>query len=151
MIKQTFVYVWDIYVCKCYCMVPLILNSWELLRYYATLFLLRLSFKYMIYARWMPVFHHSSISLRWRHNGCDGVSNHQSHDCLLNSLFGRRSKKYQSSASLAFVQGIHRGPVNSPHKWPVTRKMFPFDDFIMINSWLSCIILLDHQIVTLTV
>ena len=42
--------------------------------------------------------------------------------------------KHQSSASLAFVWGIHRGPVNSPHKWPVTRKMFPFDDVIMINS-----------------
>ena len=39
--------------------------------------------------------------------------------------------KHQSSASLAFVWGIHRGPVNSPHKWPVTRKMFPFDDVIM--------------------
>ena len=39
--------------------------------------------------------------------------------------------KHQSSASLAFVRGIHRGPVNSPHKWPVTRKMFPFDDIIM--------------------
>ena len=42
--------------------------------------------------------------------------------------------KHQSSASLAFVRGIHRGPVNSPHKWPVTRKMFPFDDVIMINT-----------------
>ena len=40
-------------------------------------------------------------------------------------------KTHQSSASLAFVRGIHRGPVNSPHKWPVTRKMFPFDDVIM--------------------
>ena len=40
-------------------------------------------------------------------------------------------RKFQSSASLAFVWGIHRGPVNSPHKWPVTRKMFPFDDVIM--------------------
>ena len=39
--------------------------------------------------------------------------------------------KHQSSASLAFEWGIHRGPVNSPHKWPVTRKMFPFDDVIM--------------------
>ena len=39
--------------------------------------------------------------------------------------------KHQSSASLAFVRGIHRGPVNSPHKGPVTRKMFPFDDVIM--------------------
>ena len=41
--------------------------------------------------------------------------------------------KHQSSASLAFVWGLHRGPVNSPHKWPVTRKMFPFDDVIMIE------------------
>ena len=41
-------------------------------------------------------------------------------------------RKHQSSASLAFVWGIHRGPVNSPHKWPVTRKMFPFDDVIML-------------------
>ena len=40
-------------------------------------------------------------------------------------------RKHQSTASLAFVRGIHRGPVNSPHKWPVTRKMFPFDDVIM--------------------
>ena len=40
-------------------------------------------------------------------------------------------RKHQSLASLAFVRGIHRGPVNSPHKWPVTRKMFPFDDVIM--------------------
>ena len=40
-------------------------------------------------------------------------------------------RKHQSSASLAFVWGIHRGPVNSLHKWPVTRKMFPFDDVIM--------------------
>ena len=39
--------------------------------------------------------------------------------------------KHQSSVSLAFVWGIHRGPVNSPHKEPVTRKMFPFDDVIM--------------------
>ena len=62
------------------------------------------------------------ITLRWRHNELDGVSDHQPHDCLLNRLFG----------SLAFVRGIHRGPVNSQHKRPVTRKMFPFDDVIMI-------------------
>ena len=42
-------------------------------------------------------------------------------------------RKYQSSASLAFVCGIHRWPVNSPHKRPVTWKMFPFDDVIMEN------------------
>ena len=44
---------------------------------------------------------------------------------------GADQSKHQSSASLAFVWGIHRGPVNSPHKWPVTRKMFAFDDVIM--------------------
>ena len=38
---------------------------------------------------------------------------------------GADQRKHQSSASLAFVRGIHRGPVNSPHKWSVTRKMFP--------------------------
>ena len=40
-------------------------------------------------------------------------------------------RKHQSSASLAFVWGIHRGPVDSAHKWPVTLKMFSFDDVIM--------------------
>ena len=44
---------------------------------------------------------------------------------------GADQRKHQSSASLAFVRGIHRWPVNSPHKGPVTRKMLPFDDVIM--------------------
>ena len=44
---------------------------------------------------------------------------------------GADQRKHQSSASLAFVQGIHWWPLNSPHEWPVTRKMFPFDDVIM--------------------
>ena len=44
---------------------------------------------------------------------------------------GTDQRKHQSSASLAFVRGIHRLPVNSPHKGPVTRQMFPFDDVIM--------------------
>ena len=46
---------------------------------------------------------------------------------------GTDQRKHQSSASLAFVRGIYRWPVNSPHKWPVTRKMFPFDDVIMLK------------------
>ena len=45
--------------------------------------------------------------------------------------WGADQRKHQSSASLAFVWGIHREPVNSPYKWPVTRKMFPFDEVIM--------------------
>ena len=49
-------------------------------------------------------------------------------------------RKHQSSASLAFVRGIHRWPVNSPHKWPVTRKMFPFDDVII--RWIQNIMVI---------
>ena len=45
---------------------------------------------------------------------------------------GVNQRKHQSSASLAIVREIHRGPVNFPHKWPVKRKMFPFDDVIMV-------------------
>ena len=48
------------------------------------------------------------ISLLWRHNGPDGVSNHQHHDCLLNRLFGHRSKK----TSKLRVTGLWAG--NSP-------------------------------------
>ena len=51
-------------------------------------------------------------------------------------------RKHQSSASLAFVRGIHRGQVNSPHKCLVTRKMCPFDDVIMVCN----VILLDLKI-----
>ena len=43
-------------------------------------------------------------------------------------------RKHQSCSSLAFVREIRRGPVNSPHKWPVTRKIFPF----MTSSWKKC-------------
>ena len=80
------------------------------------------------------------IALLWHYNGRGSIWNHQPHDCLLNLLFRRTSKKIQSSASLAFVWGSHRGPVNSPHKWPVTQKMFPFDDVIMWCAFFSC----DH-------
>ena len=48
------------------------------------------------------------------------------------TVFRRRLKKNQSSASLSFVWGIHRSPVNSPHEGPVTRKMFPFDYVIIL-------------------
>ena len=69
--------------------------------------------------------------LRWRHNGSDSVSNHQPHHCFPNRLFRRRSKK-TSKLRVTGLRGIHWGPVNSPHKWSVTRKMFPFDDVIMV-------------------
>ena len=47
---------------------------------------------------------------------------------------GADQRKLQSSASLAFVRGIHRWPVNSPHKGLITRKMFPFDDVMMFSA-----------------
>ena len=50
---------------------------------------------------------------------------------------GADQRKHQSFASLAFVRGIHRWPVNSPHKWPVMRKMFPFVDVIMYGLLLA--------------
>ena len=60
---------------------------------------------------------------------------------------GTNQRKHQSSASLAFVIGIHRWPVNYPHKGPVTRKIFPLDDVIMwtervrrgVGVWGSCL------------
>ena len=70
-------------------------------------------------------------TLLWRHNDHDGVSNHQSHGCLLSRLFRRRSKKTSKLRVTGLCVGNSPGPVNSPHKWPVTRKMFPFDDVII--------------------
>ena len=70
------------------------------------------------------------FTLQWRHNGRDSVSNHQPHDCSLNRLFRRRSKKTSKLRVTGLCVGNSWGPVNSPHKWPVTRNMFPFDDVI---------------------
>ena len=76
----------------------------------------------------------AEFSLQWRHNEQDGVSNHQPHDGLLIVYSGADQRKHQSSASMAFVGGIHQWPVNSPHKWPVTQKIFPFYDVIMTTT-----------------
>ena len=60
---------------------------------------------------------------------------------------GADQRKHQSSVSLAFVRGIPWWPVNSPHKWPVTRKMFPFDvviikiskNFMLFKIWMGLV------------
>ena len=70
-------------------------------------------------------------TLQWRRDDHEGVSNHQPHGCLLNRLFRRRSKKTSKLRVTGLCVGNSPGPVNSPHKGPVTRKMFPFDDVIM--------------------
>ena len=68
---------------------------------------------------------------RWRHNGRDGVSNYQLTIVYSTIYSDADQRKHQSSASLAYVRGVHRGPLNSPHKCPVTRKMSPFDDVVL--------------------
>ena len=73
------------------------------------------------------------LTLQWCHNERDGVPNHQPPECLLNRLFRGNHRKHKSSASLVVVRGIHRWPVNYPHKWPVTRKCFHF----MTSSWMN--------------
>ena len=72
-------------------------------------------------------------TLQWRHNERDGVPNHQPCDCLLNRLLNPDAdqRKHVSSASLVFVRKIHRWPMNSPHKWPGTRKCF----HLMTSAW----------------
>ena len=86
-----------------------------------------------------------SNTLQWRHNDHDSVSNHQPHGCLLHRLFRRRSKKTSKLRVTGLCVGISPGPVNSPHKGPVTRKMFPFDDVIMISRiWVGNEIV-DHS------
>ena len=76
-----------------------------------------------------------ALSLYWRHNERAGVSNQQRLDCLLNRLFRSRSKKASKVRATGLCEGNHRWPVDSPHKGPVTRKLFPFDDVIMIPCY----------------
>ena len=84
-------------------------------------------------------------ALRWRHNGRDSVSHHQPHDCLLNRLFRHRSKKTSKPHVTGLCAGNSPGPVNFPHKWPVTRKMFPFDDVIMeCRNWIGLVYTTNH-------
>ena len=83
--------------------------------------------------------------VKWRKMGGGGggggghshcVSNHQLWYCLLNRLFRLRSKKTSKLRVTGLCAGNSPRPVNYPHKWPVTRKMFPFDDVIMQqNDW----------------
>ena len=71
-----------------------------------------------------------SISLQWRHNERDGVSNHRRHDCLLNRFVRRRSEKPSKLCGTDLCEG--NSPVTG-HKGSVTRKMLPYDDVIMFN------------------
>ena len=101
----------------------------------------------LLWRYWTPQ-DSSHIALWWRHDGRDGVTNHQHHHCLLNRLFKAQIKefKHQISASLVFVGGIHWWPVNSPHKGPVTRKMFPLDDVIILLLIIVILIIRNYYV-----
>ena len=76
----------------------------------------------------ITVGHYSDIIMSTMASQITGVSIVYSTVC-----WGATQRKHQRSTSLAFVRGIHRWPVDSSHKIPVTRKMFPFGDVIMIT------------------
>ena len=50
---------------------------------------------------------------------------------VYSTVYSSPDERKHQSASMAFVRGSHRCPVNSAHKRPVTQKMFPFDDVVM--------------------
>ena len=73
-------------------------------------------------------------SLQWRHNEHKGVSNHRRHDCLL--LTQRFVQAQIKKSWKLIIIGLYEGNslVNSPHKAPVTRKIFPFDDVTIVKQ-----------------
>ena len=78
-----------------------------------------------------PAWQKCAITLQCRHNERDCVSNDLPHDCLLNRLFKAQIKEIAKYRVTGLCREIHRCSVDSPHKGPVTRKMFPFDNVIM--------------------
>ena len=105
---------------------------------------LLLQFEELVWSSSCIIYHLFILSISWAHQYL-GRKFHYS-DVIMTAMASQITnltidyssvyssadqRKYQSSASLAFVRGIHRWPVNSPHKGPVTREMFPFDDVFM--------------------
>ena len=80
----------------------------------------------------------AAVTLQWRHNEHHGVSNHQPRHFFTQPFIQKTSKLRVT----AFVRGIHRWPVNSPHKWPVMRKVF----HLMTSSWRRlCLLVILHN------
>ena len=77
--------------------------------------------------------HYSDVIMSTMASQITGVATVCSNVCS-----GADQRKHQSSASLAFVWGIHQWPVNSPPKGPVARNMFPFDDDIILFLKMRC-------------
>ena len=94
----------------------------------------------MIWLTWCPIdgtFHYNDVIMSAIASQITSLTN------VYSTVYSDTDqRKPQSSASLTFVWGIHRGPVNSPHKWSVTQKMFPFDDVIM---WYALLTRVSHK------
>ena len=71
------------------------------------------------------------MPLRWRHNGRDSLSNHHPHDCLLNRLFRRRSKKTSKLRVTGLCAGNSPGTGEFPTQMASNAENFPFDVVIM--------------------
>ena len=71
------------------------------------------------------------MPLQWRHNGCDSVSNHQSHDCLFNRLFRRRSKKTSKLHVTGLCEGDSPGTGEFPAQMASNAENVSFDDVIL--------------------
>ena len=71
------------------------------------------------------------FSLQWRHNGRDGISNHQLHDCLLSRLFRSTPKKISKLSVTGLCAGNSLVTGEFPTEMASNAKMFPFDDVIM--------------------
>ena len=93
--------------------------------------LITLSYHILLHTSWKWQRTEPYMLLQWCHNECDGISNQEGLHCLLNRLFGHRSKETSKLRVTGLCAGNSPGLVNSLHKWPVTQKMFSFDDVIM--------------------
>ena len=80
----------------------------------------------------MHFFFHLAITLPWRHNDHDSVSNHQPHGCLLNRLFRRRSNETSKLRVTGLCVGNSPGPVNSRTKGQLRGKCL----HLMTSSWI---------------
>ena len=122
--------------------IPKIVQSSNQFDQYAQMWSLKVMVNHIRWNRFI-VFIAASRSYTFQGHGCTSHYNDVIMSAMTSQITGvsiiclivgsgEDQRKHQSSAPLAFVRGIHRWPVNSPHKGPVTRKMFPFDDIIMI-------------------
>ena len=82
---------------------------------------------------WMQLFHYDDVIMGTIASQITSLT------MVYSTVYsGADQRKHQSSASLAFVRGIHRWAVNSQYNGPVTQKMFPFDDVIMYFLYIRC-------------